>query len=422
MPFEDYPGRYELANELHARPFPKLSAPCEIAFLAIKRPMAASQRDRGEDRAHLLALLDRFGAAHPPEGASHFYGELGRDQLKWECHAEFATYTLFAADTTGEAFDGTAFERFPKDWLDTIPGAVLTSVTIHMIRSNDGIEDFVRHFVPESLATSEVLDNAALVGGDFRIDAAGHVRFVVLAREGTGARRLGRIVQRLLEIETYKSMSMLTLPIARKVSEQIATLDGSLTNLIEEMTQNRGAHGDDTLQRLLRMSSELEHLASETAFRFSATDAYAQIVKQRIELLREARYKGRQTLAEFMTRRFDPAVRTCASSNARLGEILNRAERAATLHRTRLEEDRASQNAALLASMDKRAEQQLHLQKTVEGLSVVAIGYYAVNLLVYLLAPFATSLGLDKTSLTALSVPVVLFAVWRVVRRIRSKF
>ena len=66
-------------------------------------------------------------------------------------------------------------------------------------------------FVPESLAVSRILDDAAIMASDFRIDAGGHVRMAVFVRDDTGPRRIGRIVQRLCEIETYKSMSMLGL-------------------------------------------------------------------------------------------------------------------------------------------------------------------------------------------------------------------
>ncbi len=416
----DYPNRYELANELHARPFPSLKGPSQTAYLAVKRTKDAANRDRALDRAHLVALLDHFGAAHPPEGANHYYGQLGRDMLKWESHTEFVTYTLFAEGPEDTPFEGRVFDRFPANWLEEIPGAILTSAVVHMERSENGLENLAHHFVPESLAVSKVLDNAALVASDFRIDATGHVRFAVLAREATGVRRLGRIVQRLLEIETYKSMAMLSLPMARRVSGEIAAIDTELISLVEDMSDQSGAE-NTTLARLLKISSQLEHISSENAFRFSAADAYSAIVTQRIDLLRESRFEGRQSLSEFMIRRFDPAMRTCTSTNARLKEISQRAERAATLHRTRLEEDRSQQNAALLASMDKRAAQQLRLQKTVEGLSVVAIGYYAVNLTVYLLAPFAKLIGLDKTMLTALMVPIVLLMVWRIIKGIREK-
>ena len=43
----------------------------------------------------------------------------------------------------------------------------------------------------------------------------------------------------------------------------------------------------------------------------------------------------------------------------------------------------------VLHALNRRAEMQLRLQETVEGLSVVAISYYALNLAAHLLAPMA---------------------------------
>jgi uncharacterized membrane-anchored protein len=72
--------------------------------------------------------------------------------------------------------------------------------------------------------------------------------------------------------------------------------------------------------------------------------------------------------------------------------MAERAERAAELLRTRVDVERSAQNQRLLESMDRRADLQLRLQHTVEGLSVVAISYYAVSLAAYLLAPLAHAL------------------------------
>jgi uncharacterized membrane-anchored protein len=73
----------------------------------------------------------------------------------------------------------------------------------------------------------------------------------------------------------------------------------------------------------------------------------------------------------------------------------------------------------LLESMNKRADLQLRLQKTVEGLSVVAISYYAINLVAYLLAPLSEPLGISKTTLTAAAVIPVIGLVWFVINRLR---
>ena len=128
----DHPLRYELANELHARPFPPLEAPCHAVYLAIKNPVDAANRDRDLDRAHLLALLDRFGATHPSPGATHYFGDLGKHKIKWECHTEFTTYTIFTPGLPDRPFDPASFDVLPPDWLAEAPGARITSALIRV--------------------------------------------------------------------------------------------------------------------------------------------------------------------------------------------------------------------------------------------------------------------------------------------------
>jgi len=222
---QDHPERYKLANELHARPFPTVTAPCTVVFVAIKQTSEAVARDRALDLEHLTALLDRFGAPHPQPEATHYSGQIGRHVLKWEQHTEFVTYTVIVNGLGTRAFDPADFEVFPEDWLADAPGQRITSVLMRVAPRPAAavvlaaLDDW---FVPESLAVAEVLDDAATIAGDFRIDPAGHQRFVIFVGEGTGQRRIGRIVQRVLEIETYKSMSMLGFSRARDLSGHIA--------------------------------------------------------------------------------------------------------------------------------------------------------------------------------------------------------
>ncbi len=423
MSFDDHPLRYALTNELHARPFPSLAAPGQAVYLAIKEPSQAVKRDRAKDRDHLISLLDRFGAQHPKPDATHYFGDLGKFRLKWEQHTEFVTYTAFVDNGLTRPFDPAAWEVFPEDWLAEIPGARISSAhLIYMPAPEDEaeIEPLIHDwFVPESLAVSRVLDDTAVIAGDFRIDSSGHLRFAIFSRPDTGHRRLGRIVQRICEIETYKTMSMLGLPRARDISAKLGKIDERLSDLVSDMTGDL-SKPDETLSQLLAIASELEKLQTESAFRFGATGAYDAIVTQRVHVLREERFRGRQTFAEFMMRRFDPAMRTVKSTEGRLETMTTRAIRAGDLLRTRVDVDRSAQNQELLASMDRRSDMALRLQKTVEGLSVVAISYYAVNLVVYLIGPLAEPLGMSKTILTALAVLPTVFAVWMIVRSIRK--
>lgn len=419
----DHPQRYALANELHARPFPVLTAPCHAVFLALKEPENAASRDPERDRALLRMLLDRFGAPHPQPDATHYSGDLGRHRLKWEQHTEFVTYTVFTDGVWDRPFDPAAFDVFPAEWLAQASGTRITSALIRVesMRDVEGIdEDLSAWFVPESIAVSRVLDGAALIAGDFRIDSSGHQRFSVIVQPGIGGQRVGRIVQRLCEIETYKSMSMLGLSRARELSQHLEVLDRRLSALMAQATGEVAAP-EDTLHDLLQVSAEMERLMVQSSFRFGATGAYEAIVNQRIGVLREERHKGRQTFGEFMMRRFDPAMRTVKSTERRLEAMAHRAMRAGELLRTKVDVDRSAQNQQLLASMDRRADLQLKLQKTVEGLSVVAISYYAVNLAIYLAAPFGKPLALDKTWLAALLTPPVMLLVWWMLRRIHRR-
>ncbi|HRK42915.1 MAG TPA: DUF3422 domain-containing protein [Gemmobacter sp.] len=419
----DHPLRYALVNELHARPFPVLRAPCMAAYIAIKEPVSAHNRDRGADRAHLLALLDRHGSAHPQPGATHFSGPIGRAELKWESHTEFVTYSAFTPGLSARPFDPFEAEVFPADWVAQAPGKRLVSVLIRVepmpATRAEVLARLDEWFVAESLALSEVVDGAAIIAGDFRIDPGGHMRFAVFVREGVGERRIGRIVQRLCEVETYRATAMLGLSRARDLSSRLNELDPRLSALVAAL-DTRDRSPEALLEDLLDISAELEALSARFTFRFGATAAYEAIVNQRVSVMREERIDGRQTFGEFMMRRFDPAMRTVKSTEARLKAMTERAARAAELLRTRVDVERSAQNQRLLESMDRRADLALRLQHTVEGLSVVAISYYAVSLAAYAIYPLGKALGLSKEMLTAALVLPVLAGVWLMLRRIKQ--
>ena len=423
LQIDDHPLRFKVANELHTRPFPIMEAPCTAAFIALKQKGDAATRDPEQEFAHLLELLDRHGAPHPQPNATHFYGQIGKNWLKWEQHTEFVTYTVFNDGLDPRPFEDTVFSSFPVDWLANAPGQRITTVSLRIekMQERDQISQRIKDwFVPESLAVSSVLDDAAVVAADFRIDPLGHQRFAIFLSAETGGRRLGRIVQRLCEIETYKAMSMLGFSNAQSMGEKLNTLDLQLTDLMGNMRRS-DADAETTLHALLGIASELETLSAQGSFRFGATGAYRAIVSQRIAALREERFCGRQSFAEFMMRRYEPAMRTVKSTERRLDALSNRSIRAANLLRTRVDVERSAQNQALLTSMDRRSDQQLQLQRTVEGLSVVAISYYAVSLVAYLLYPIGDVVGLSKGMMTALITLPVVALVWLMLRRIRRQ-
>jgi uncharacterized membrane-anchored protein len=419
----DHPLRHATASELHARPFPHISAPARAAFFAYTSAQNDSGRREAADREHFLRLLDHYGVAHPADTESHFFGQLGEVWIKWECHTEFVTYTAFVDDVSDRAFDGSEFSIFPAEWQADLPGTTLSSTSIRVEEDQDTqsiknkLEDW---FVSESLAASRVLDSAAVIAGDYRMDDNGNMRFAVFVPASTGRRRVGRIVQRLNEIEVYKTMSMLGLMRARALSVELNSVDTNLSALVADLADDK-VPAEDNLNGLLKLSADLEGHSAAVAYRFSASKAYAAIVAQRIEVLRETQFEGRQTFREFMMRRFDPAMRTVQALDSRLQDLISRAIRTGDLLRTRVDVERQTQNQELLSSMNRRADAQLRLQRTVEGLSVVAISYYATGLSLYVLAPFSGLIGLSKGVLTAAAVPLVVGAVYLALRQIRKR-
>ncbi|WP_417808870.1 DUF3422 family protein [Thioclava sp.] len=422
-PTIDHPQRYALVNELHARPYPKLGVPSHAVYVAFKEPRDAANRDRAKDQAHLVDLLNRSGTTPPQTGITHFAGKIGRHELKWESHTEFTTYLAFAPGTSARPFDPAETEVFPPAWVAAGPGGRLAAVQIRIeeLPANpDEIDPLLAQwFVAESLVCTWVLDGSAVVAGDFRLDPNGQMRFAIFVRPGTGPGRVGRTVQRICELETYRAMSMLGLTRGRDLSRRLNSLDPRLTELVEGMGDDARS-AEATLNGLLEISAELEGLAVQHSFRFSATGAYEAIVRERVESLRETRFEGRQKLSEFMARRYDPAVRTVKSAETRLRQMVTRAARAGELLRTRVDVERSAQNQKLLESMDRRSDLQLKLQHTVEGLSVVAISYYAVSLAGYLTYPVAKQIGISKELMVAGLTPLVILLVWLMIRRIHN--
>lgn len=418
----DHPLRQTLVDELHARPFPQISAPSRVLYLAVKDPRDAASRDRARDVAHLAALCAPWGAVAPGPEATHFDARLGAHALTWESHTECVTYFLREPGLGRVPFAPEETAILPEDWIAEAPGKRLAAVQIrvdHMPPQTTQLLDEVRGcFDEDSLVCAYVGDGAAVVVTDFMIDAHGQMRFALFVRPGTGPGRIGRIVQRLCELETYRALSMLGLGRARGLTRRLNELEPVLSALVGDLGTD-AYPAEETLPRLLKISGELEGLAVSHSFRFGATGAYAALMHERVSALRESRFEARQTFSEVLFRRYEPAMRTVKSAEARLGAMLERVGRVADLLRTRVEVRRSEQNQSVLTSMDRRAALQLRLQHTVEGLSVVAISYYAVSLAGYLCYPAFAELEIKKEYGLAALTPLIVLCVWLGLRRIR---
>ena len=62
---------------------------------------------------------------------------------------------------------------------------------------------------------------------DFRIHTGGFSRILV-QDHGMAPRQAGRVVQRLLEIDTYRMLALLALPLAREISPRLTRSEQEL--------------------------------------------------------------------------------------------------------------------------------------------------------------------------------------------------
>lgn len=456
----DLPERAALAMEIHARPPEPLLAPGRASYIAVL--VDADERER--ELAHLGRLCRQHAQLAPGADAVHWSGTLGTLRLKWERHGEFSSYTLLMPSTGPVPFAETAAAELPSGWLAGVPGLTVYAGHAELLSPAEGQElgDLLRQsFGDRTVVGSALGDGAGLVYSDFLIHADGFGRLLMID-QGFTPLVAGRMLQRLFEIEAYRMMALLAFPVARRLSPRLLAIERSLASLADSIAAGQTAQTGQTrdtrpaaqaapaghanqaapatpptqptpsgrrresasdehlLQELTRLAAEIESGLAASQFRFAACRAYAELVRTRIDELRERRLAGLQTIDEFMSRRFTPAVATCATVSRRMHDLSERVAQASHLLSTRVDIVREQQNLALLASMDRRAKLQLRLQQTVEGLSIAAIVYYMAGVVGYV-AKGGRSLGLklDVDLFVGLSVPLLALLAFNAVRRAR---
>jgi uncharacterized membrane-anchored protein len=421
-PLTQHPLRLSLHNEVHARPPEALQSPLTMSHVV----MVCNADEREASRAHMADLARDHHLPQPDAEATHIRLDLGPYRVRWELHTEFVTWTFMrplSAPMGLEREPDTAIGVVPQKWLAGLPGHNLCSMHLWVMASPQvEVGHWVRHLLhEETLVASTVADGFGEVYTDFAVHADGFSRMLLLT--GTiSPRRLGRLVQSLIEIETYRMAALLGLPAAREASSVLAFAEREVAALANAI---RTANRDDEpalLDRLTRLAGQVESQHAATHSRFSASAAYFELVDKRIADIAESRLAGMQTIGEFMERRLTPARSTCAWSSRRQDALSQRVSRISNLLRTRVEIEQQQSSQALLATMNSRAGLQLQMQSTVEGLSVAAITYYIVGLASYL-AKGAQHWGWpwspELTAATA--IPLVAGTVWWSLRRLHHR-
>ena len=415
----DLPERALLASEVHARPPEPVAAPSRASYVAVRIPYAG----RDAELAHIATLCQRFDLQPPATEATQWAANLGSLRVKWERHGEFSGYTFFKPGLGSTPFDAPAAAALPPGWLAAIPGHTVCAAHAELVpgpRPADAAA-LASYFGSAVVVGAGVGEGAGAAYTDYLIHADGFARFV-LVDQGMSARQAGRMLQRLFEIEAYRMMALLALPLARSQWPKLLTTERRLAELTANMARPAAQRADDDetlLHALMALAAEVESALAASQVRFGASRAYHALVNTRIDELREQRIQGLQTIDEFMARRLSPAMATCATVSQRLHDLSERVAQASALLSTRVDIVRQQQNQALLTATAHRAKLQLRLQQTVEGLSMAAIVYYLAGLVGYGAKAFkAAGAPISPDLVVGAAIPLLGLCAWWVLRRV----
>lgn len=423
------PQRVSLHNEVHARSSQRIRLPALAVYVAV----ISNNITLEQECEHLRHLPCQEKIMTDDLQQNFLRLRLQGYSLTWERHTEFTCYLLVQHLPESAQLGATDPELLsslvvPRGWLAGIPGQTFAAIKLIMVHGDltypeEMLKSARNWFGERPVVASLVGTNShSLVVTDFKLRDSGFERMLVVSPPDTSETRAGRVAQRLLEIETYRIMALRGLPVARKLDPKLASAEKQLADITAQL-KNKAASEQDLLDRLISLAVHIEHTTIEHMYRFNATRAYDKMITRSINELREKAIPGTQIISEFMWHRLSPAMVKIVDTAQRMGSLSERIFQTSALLRTQLSILSEAQNQQLLEKLTRGQELQLQLQRMVEGLSIAAISYYVISLLLYLTrAGKAAGLPIHPELVTGVMIPIVLLAVWYIIRRIHDKF
>ncbi|MFO0690309.1 MAG: DUF3422 domain-containing protein [Myxococcota bacterium] len=412
----------KLSQEWHARPrinLPTLFRCTHVVELGDASVLAAG-------RARLVDYCRRSGQSGPASDASFHLACADDSFVRWEQHTEFVTHSVFQASDGSAPFAAIPFEGLEAEFRAGLLASRFFGTRIEVVRPP--ASDPTGHALARTLfGAGEVYGGrmsagTAIVWSAFQPDADGFTRILIVSAGGHDE-RLSRLTHRLLDLESYRILAMMGLPVARAVMASLSGHEREMDAIMGQLQDARASEQEEAaLQSITRLASLVEHMAFGNAFRFAASRAYARIAERRCEEVDEVVLDDHQRFTQFLLRSLQPAMRTCEAAELRMQRIAEQTARAAGILETMAEVSQKRQNQEIMRSLAKSASLQVELQQAVEGFSIFAISYYVVGLLGYVLKWLKTTgIGVSLEALTGAAVPFIVLLVWAFVVRARRR-
>jgi uncharacterized membrane-anchored protein len=380
-------------RELHERPPLDVQLPAHIHHAAYLLPEQEGSRKKARaDMAELFLALGisddqaRLGERHSVGEKTYSNGDTLR--ITWELHSEFVTYT-FTHMAAGKQSMGFGPLRLPETLPTPEPEWERIVALDILVTDWPQLKKTERQYLfgGDRLYGSQIQGGQAQVWTTFQLDESGWEHYLVLAGELSPS-QLGRQIKRLVEIENYYHLILMPLDCFRERSAELRELEVGFTQHTQEMFQAMVDAPSDEERRWLALlteqSAKVTKLKEAMRYRMGAAHSYDVQFRRILNALEEKKVpEGNQPLGTFLLARTGPTVRGYDNFNERLDSLSRGLDRATNMLRTRVEMTVQKQNLELLEGMSKQGRQQLMLQMTVEGLSVIVLSYYLTGLFGY---------------------------------------
>ncbi|MCB9992335.1 MAG: DUF3422 domain-containing protein [Hyphomicrobiaceae bacterium] len=405
---EDHPFRREISDEIHARPIILIGLPSRVRRLVFQQ----------NSPHQVAATFDAFSAycvaeaIDPPRPYSRQHSfERDGMTISWEFHTEFITVSWVSAIKDEMAMP----DNIGLQLLDGF--SLVTAARVDVMAEKSIPDALIPGFSPVSFCHARVDDGRAEIATDFRTDADGFVRFE-LAAGNVSDRRRAILARRLLEIETYAKMALLSLPPTRAASGELNGLEQSVSDCIRKLPDIADiAAAKMAMDNLNALSLKLGALGESLNYRIAAAQAYGTVLSERLAALRDVSTGAGSSISQYLNNRVNPAIRTIIAFEKRLDIASEKVARAVAMLNARNGLELEIQNSEILNTISKTAQSQFRLQKTVEGLSAIAISYYLIGILSYALAGPMQYFHWDKVWTLSILAPFVFLGVYIVSRR-----
>jgi Protein of unknown function (DUF3422) len=358
-------------DELHARPAVEIESPALITHVAYATDNSGPHDSRKfvARRRRIVELIRHcylnFGYSVPfditrihadassdeefsiqTDIFSHFKHQETLIKENKKCiiqkHSEFLSITFLIQRDSLTDYDWSAIPATIREWRsDDFQSDIATHVRVENMDADQHIshnlaqyfngefrKEFLVHDIYRDLLASRVSDGA-FVWTPFRPFEDGFNRILIRNVDLSRA-RTGRLVQRLLEIDTYVFMALLGLDSARDQLRTSRRRQNELSVILSRQSNTRRDQ-QQVYEQLSALSKLIARDIASTRYRFYASRAYADLVWERVDQLREEKVAGWGRIGYFLDRSFRPAVRTCEAALNFQNAISQSIEQAAEL-------------------------------------------------------------------------------------------